>query len=293
VELIRKPIWLKVSLPSGENYTKIKHSLRSRDLHTVCEEARCPNLSECWATGTGTIMLMGDTCSRGCRFCAVNSGKPVLLDPTEPQRVAEAIKEWGLKYVVITCVCRDDLQDGGAQHIAKTIINIKDLCSPIIVEPLIPDFRGNVDSIRKIVGSRPEVISHNIETTRRLSGRIRDARASYDQSLFVLKKCKEINSKVYTKSSIMLGLGESTEEIIETMTNLRSVGVDILTMGQYLQPGPTRSPVIEYIAPEQFNLLRELAEKMGFIYVASGPLVRSSYRAGEVLKKILAKAVRA
>jgi lipoyl synthase len=290
LELIRKPAWLRVSPPAGEIYTKVKQSLRSRDLHTVCEEARCPNISECWGTGTATIMIMGDICSRGCRFCAVNSGKPVLLDPVEPRRVAEAIKEWGLRYVVITSVCRDDLQDGGAEHIAKTIKAIKSLCPNIVVESLIPDFRGNVDSIKKIVKSRPVVISHNIETVKRLSSKIRDARASYEQSLSILKKCKQMNSAIYTKSSIMLGLGESEEEIIKTMRDLRSVGVDILTMGQYLQPTLTHTPVLEYISPEQFNELREIAETMRFVYVASGPLVRSSYRAGEFfLEKIVTK----
>lgn len=281
MELIKKPIWLRVSPPGGENYTRVKESLRSAKLHTVCEEARCPNISECWGGGTATIMIMGDTCTRGCRFCAVNSGKPKLLDPHEPGRVATAIKEWGLKYVVITSVCRDDLEDGGADHIAKTIQAIKKVCPKTIVESLIPDFAGNVDSIKKVSEARPEVISHNIETVRRLSSRVRDARASYEQSLSFLKKCKEMNSAVYTKSSIMLGLGEIKEEIIETMRDLRSVGVDFLAMGQYLQPSHVHLPVVEFIRPDQFNGLKEIAEKIGFGYVASGPLVRSSYRAGE------------
>jgi lipoic acid synthetase len=281
MELIRKPVWLRVRAPSGENYTKVKQSLRSLDLHTVCEEARCPNISECWGTGTATIMIMGDTCSRGCRFCAVNSGKPVLLDADEPERVAKAIKEWKLSYVVITSVCRDDLKDGGAEHIAKTIKATKDLCPKTIVEPLIPDFRGNEDSIKIIVESKPEVISHNIETVSRLTPKVRDVRASYEQSLRVLKKIKDIDSLIYTKSSIMLGLGENEEEIIQTIKDLRSVGVNILTLGQYLQPNPKYLPVVEYITPEKFSWLREIGESMGFAYVASGPLVRSSYRAGE------------
>ena len=282
MELIRKPVWLRVRAPSGENYTKVKQSLRSLELHTVCEEARCPNISECWGTGTATIMIMGDICTRGCRFCAVNRGKPVvLLDAGEPERVAKAIKEWGLRYVVITSVCRDDLEDGGAEHIAKTIKSIKLLCHRIIVESLIPDFRGDEDSIKKVVESKPEVISHNIETVTRLTPKVRDARASYEQSLLVLKKIKDMNSLIYTKSSIMLGLGETEEEIIQTMRDLRSVGVNILTMGQYLQPTPKHLPVIEYVTPEKFNWIREIAEQMGFVYVASGPLVRSSYKAGE------------
>ena len=285
MELIKKPAWLRVRAPAGENYTKVKQSLRSLNLHTVCEEARCPNISECWGTGTATIMIMGDICSRGCRFCAVNSGKPVLLDTGEPERVAKAIKEWGLRYVVITSVCRDDLEDGGAEHIAKTIKAIKLLCPTIIVESLIPDFRGDDGSIIKIVKSEPEVISHNIETVLRLTPKVRDARASYEQSLLVLKKIKDINSLIYTKSSIMLGLGESEEEVIQTIMDLRSVGVSILTIGQYLQPTPKHLPLIEFIAPEKFNWFREIAERMGFVYVASGPLVRSSYRAGEFFVK--------
>jgi lipoyl synthase len=282
MELLRKPVWLRVRVPSGENYTKVKQSLRSLELHTVCEEARCPNISECWGTGTATIMIMGDICTRGCRFCAVNRGKPVvLLDAGEPERVAKAIKEWGLRYVVITSVCRDDLEDGGAEHIAKTIKSIKFLCHRIIVESLIPDFRGDEDSIKKVVESKPEVISHNIETVTRLTPKVRDARASYEQSLLVLKKIKDMNSLIYTKSSIMLGLGETEEEIIQTMRDLRSVGVNILTMGQYLQPTPKHLPVVQYVTPEKFNWFRKIAERMGFVYVASGPLVRSSYRAGE------------
>jgi lipoyl synthase len=285
MELIKKPAWLRVRAPAGENYTKVKQSLRFLNLHTVCEEARCPNISECWGTGTATIMIMGDICSRGCRFCAVNSGKPVLLDTGEPERVAKAIKEWGLRYVVITSVCRDDLEDGGAEHIAKSIKAIKLLCPTIIVESLIPDFRGDDGSIIKIVKSEPEVISHNIETVLRLTPKVRDARASYEQSLLVLKKIKDINSLIYTKSSIMLGLGESEEEVIQTIMDLRSVGVSILTIGQYLQPTPKHLPLIEFIAPEKFNWFREIAERMGFVYVASGPLVRSSYKAGEFFVK--------
>ena len=291
MELIKKPAWLRVRAPAGENYTKVKQSLRFLNLHTVCEEARCPNISECWGTGTATIMIMGDICSRGCRFCAVNSGKPVLLDTGEPERVAKAIKEWGLRYVVITSVCRDDLEDGGAEHIAKTIKAIKLLCPTIIVESLIPDFRGDDGSIIKIVKSEPEVISHNIETVPRLTPKVRDARASYEQSLSVLKKIKDINSLIYTKSSIMLGLGESEEEVIQTMKDLRSVGVSILTIGQYLQPTSKHLSLIEFIAPEKFNWFREIAERMGFVYVASGPLVRSSYRAGEFFLEKICKQV--
>lgn len=284
-ELARKPIWLRVSPPGGEIYTNIKASLRSRELHTVCEEARCPNLSECWGSGTATIMIMGDICTRGCRFCAVNGGKPVSLDRNEPVRVAEAIKEWGLKYVVITSVCRDDLKEGGAGHMASTISAIKCRCPMTTVEVLIPDFKGDIDSLRMIIESGPKVLSHNIETIRRLTARVRDPRASYQQSLSLLKKCKQITCEIYTKSSLMLGLGESEDETIEAMRDLRSVGVDILTMGQYLQPTARHFPVCEYIPPEQFEKLRGIAKSMGFIYVASGPLVRSSYRAGDFFEQ--------
>jgi lipoyl synthase len=287
MELIKKPVWLRVRPPAGENYTNVKQSLRLLNLHTVCEEARCPNISECWGTGTATIMIMGDICTRGCRFCAVNSGKPFLLDAGEPERVAKAIKEWGLRYVVITSVCRDDLEDGGAEHIAKTIKAIKLLCPTTIVESLIPDFRGDESSIKEIIKSEPKVISHNIETIQRLTPKVRDARASYEQSLLVLKKIKDINSMIYTKSSIMLGLGEAEDEVIQTIKDLKSVGVSILTIGQYLQPTPKHLPVIEFITPEKFNWFREIAEQIGFVYVASGPLIRSSYRAGEFfLEKI-------
>ena len=274
--------------PSGENYVQVKQTLRVLNLHTVCEEARCPNIAECWGTGTATIMIMGDICTRGCRFCTVISGKPVLLDTEEPERVAKAIKEWGLKYVVITSVCRDDLEDGGAEHIAKTIKAVKMLSPETIVEPLIPDFRDNEDSIKKIVKTQPEVISHNIETVMRLTPKVRDARASYEQSLLVLKKIKSIDSRIYTKSSIMLGLGETEAEVIQTAKDLRTVGVDILTMGQYLQPTLKHLPVVEYLTPQKFNSYKEYIEKMGFIYVASGPLIRSSYRAGEFfLEKVI------
>lgn len=291
-QLIRMPVWLRVRPPGGENYTKVKYSLKSRGLHTVCEEARCPNISECWGGGTATIMIMGDTCTRGCRFCAVNSGKPNSLDPLEPEKVAIAVKEWGLRYVVITSVCRDDLEDGGAGHMANTIKAIKGLCPSLNVESLIPDFRGNVGSIEKIVESGPEVLSHNIETVRRLSPKIRDVRASYDQSLSVLRKSREIEPEIHTKSSIMLGLGESEEEIIETLRDLRSVGVDIITMGQYLQPSLQHLPVRDYLSLERFSSLKEIAERMGFDYVSSGSLVRSSYRAGEFyIEKIASKAV--
>jgi lipoyl synthase len=281
LELIRKPEWIKLKAPSGKTYTNVKQTLRTRELHTVCEEARCPNISECWGMGTATIMIMGSVCSRGCRFCSVNSGKPVLLDSQEPENVALAIKEWGLKYVVITSVCRDDLDDGGAVHIAKTIKAIRQNCPEIMIETLIPDFRGKQDSIIKVAKAGPKVISHNIESVERLSPKVRDFRASYQQSLLVLQKIKKFDPTIFTKSSLMLGLGESEQEVIKTMRDLRLIGVSILTMGQYLQPSSRHLPVMRYITPESFDWFAQVAKQMGFSYVASGPLVRSSYKAGE------------
>ena len=281
MELIRKPEWIKLKAPSGKTYTNVKQTLRTRELHTVCEEARCPNISECWGMGTATIMIMGSVCSRGCRFCSVNSGKPVLLDSQEPENVALAIKEWGLKYVVITSVCRDDLDDGGADHIAKTIRAIRQSCPEIMIETLIPDFRGKQDSIIKVAKAGPKVISHNIESVERLSPKVRDFRASYQQSLLVLQKIREFDPTIFTKSSLMLGLGETEQEVIKTMRDLRLIGVSILTMGQYLQPSSRHLPVMRYITPESFDWFAQVAKQMGFSYVASGPLVRSSYKAGE------------
>ena len=281
MELIRKPEWIKLKAPSGKTYTNVKQTLRTRELHTVCEEARCPNISECWGMGTATIMIMGSVCSRGCRFCSVNSGKPVLLDSQEPDNVALAIKEWGLKYVVITSVCRDDLDDGGADHIAKTIRAIRQSCPEIMIETLIPDFRGKQDSIIKVAKAGPKVISHNIESVERLSPKVRDFRASYQQSLLVLQKIREFDPTIFTKSSLMLGLGETEQEVIKTMRDLRLIGVSILTMGQYLQPSSRHLPVMRYITPESFDWFAQVAKQMGFSYVASGPLVRSSYKAGE------------
>jgi lipoic acid synthetase len=281
-ELIRKPEWLRIRVPSGENYVNIKKTLASLQLHTVCEEARCPNISECWRGRTATIMVMGDICTRGCRFCSVASGRPLYLDPQEPERVALAIREWGLRYVVITSVCRDDLQDGGAEHIAKTIKEIKIQCPDTIVEPLIPDFRGSQDALRKVIAARPEVISHNIETVAELSPMVRDLRASYDQSLQVLKAIKDIDYRIYTKSSMMLGLGESEEQVMRAAKDLSSARVDIITIGQYLQPTSRHLPIKEYVKPEKFNWYKENLEKLGFAYVVAGPLVRSSYKAGEL-----------
>ena len=284
-KLEKKPEWLRIRLPSGENYVNVRQTIASLGLHTVCEEARCPNIGECWGGGTATIMIMGDVCTRGCRFCSVTSGRPLYLDPYEPERVAKAIKKWGLRYVVITSVCRDDLQDGGANHIAKTIKEIKVQCPETIIEPLIPDFHGNRHAIETVAAAGPEVISHNIETVARLSPLIRDSRATYKQSLRVLEMIKDIDYKIYTNSSMMLGLGEMEEEVMQAAKDLRSAGVDMVSIGQYLQPTSRHVPVKEYIAPEKFDSYRKSIEKMGFAYTVAGPFVRSSYKAGELFIK--------
>jgi lipoic acid synthetase len=280
---MRKPEWLRINVPSGNNYVKVKQTLSRWSLHTVCEEARCPNVAECWGGGTATIMIMGDLCTRHCRFCAVKSRfKSDPLDHTEPFRTAKAIKEWGLRYVVITSVCRDDIEDGGAGHVSSTVRAMKKICPKTIIETLIPDFQGNASFLEKIVSSKPEVISHNIETVSRLTPKVRDGRASYNQSLQVLKKIKELDSKIFTKSSIMLGIGETDDEVVQSAHDLRSVGVDIITIGQYLQPTAKHLPVVQYLTPERFRWFKEVTEQMGFKYVAAGPLVRSSFRAGEL-----------
>ena len=283
-----KPDWLRVRYPSGDDYEKIKGLLRTHNLHTVCEEAHCPNVAECWGGGTATFMLMGDTCTRGCRFCMVKSGNPHgTLDLFEPMKVAEAIADLGLRYVVITSVDRDDLPDGGADHFALTIRSIKRRNPNVITEALIPDFQGNVDDVKKVMDAEPEVIAHNIETTKSLNPTVRDPKATYEQSLHVLESIKTLNPSIYTKSSIMLGLGEVEHDVVATMKDLRIVDVSILTLGQYLRPSKGHIPVSEYVSPAKFEHYKHLAEKLGFLYVASGPFVRSSYRAGEFFLEAL------
>lgn len=278
----RRPDWLRVRPPAGESYVELKSLFRSLDLHTVCEEAHCPNVSECWGGGTATIMLMGDTCTRGCRFCAVKSGNPRgALDIEEPRKVAIALAEMDLSYVVLTSVDRDDLPDGGAEHFARTIREIKDRRPDLFVEALIPDFQGDLDAVRKVVDAGVDVLDHNVETVERLQSQVRDRRANYRQSLDVLRSAKLMRDGLFTKSSIMLGLGETREEVLETMRDLRAADVDIVTLGQYLRPSSWHLTVQEYLRPEVFDGFREAGEGMGFAYVAAGPLVRSSYRAGE------------
>ncbi len=280
-----KPGWLKIKPPEGK-FPELKQILRGQNIVTVCEESRCPNTAECWSGGTATFMVLGDTCTRACNFCATKTGfTRIPPDPTEPENVAQAVAKMKLDYVVITSVDRDDLPDQGAGHFAKCIRAVKELDSSIIVEVLIPDFRGNRDCIRTIVDAEPEVIAHNVETVRRLQGKVRDPRANYEQSLSVLRIVKELNSKIYTKSALMVGFGETEEEIIESMKDLRTIDVDMLTIGQYLRPSAWHLPVEEYVKPEKFRLYEQKGKELGFLYVAAGPFVRSSYKAGELFMK--------
>jgi len=282
----RKPDWLKIRPPGGESYLQIKGMLRDRKLNTVCEEAHCPNLTECWASGTATFMLGGDTCTRACRFCAIKTARiPPALDPEEPFQIAASIATLGLHYVVLTSVDRDDMEDGGAEHIAQTIREIKRLNSKIIIEALVPDFRGEPLGIETIVDSGVDVYAHNVETVRRLQYRVRDPRAGYEQSLATLRWAKahaeKQGRKLFTKSSIMVGLGETVDEIETAYDDLRLHDVDVVTLGQYLRPSMEHLPVEKYYSPEEFSDLQKRAEAKKFLYVASGPMVRSSYRAGE------------
>lgn len=279
----RKPEWLKVRLPSGPTYEKVKSTLHGLRLATVCEESRCPNMGECWGGGTATVMVMGDTCTRGCRFCNVDTAKqPLPLDPNEPRNLALAVAKLNLKYLVVTSVDRDDIEDGGASHFAACITELLAHAPETILEVLIPDFNGREECLDLIGRANPAVIAHNIETVERLTPTVRDCRAGYRQSLHVLEYVKKTYPHIYTKSSIMLGLGEREEELLQAFRNLRAVGVDVLTLGQYLQPSSWHLEVKEFVTPERFAELQKIAESMGFLYVASGPLVRSSYKAAEL-----------
>jgi lipoyl synthase len=281
-----KPDWLKVRAPVGEKYFEIKELLKSLNLATVCQEARCPNMGECWNGGTATFMLMGEVCTRGCRFCSVKTGNPKgKIDNEEPEKVGHAIAKMGLDYVVLTSVDRDDLPDEGSSHFARTVETIKKNKPDLLVEVLTPDFKGNEEFIAKIVDAKPDVFAHNVETVERLQKRVRDPRANYRQSLDVLAYVKRRDPTRFTKTSIMLGLGEKDEEILQCLRDLREVGCDVVTFGQYLQPTKTKLKVEEFITPEKFDYWRVQAEGMGFLYVASGALVRSSYRAGEFFIK--------
>jgi lipoyl synthase len=285
-----KPDWLKVRLPKGEAYERIKGLVKELKLATVCEEARCPNIAECWGGGTATVMLMGEVCTRACRFCHVKVGAPPPLDPQEPENLALAIKELGLEYIVVTSVNRDDRPDGGASHFASAIVALKRESPKTTVEVLIPDFQGSHESLGIVAVARPHVVAHNIETVERLTPSVRDRRASYAQSLEVLRYLKSRPEKLYTKSSIMLGLGEREDELVQCFRDLRGVGVDVLTLGQYLQPSQHHLRVARFLPPEEFARYQALAQGLGFLYVAAGPLVRSSYKAAEFfMKGLMAK----
>ena len=278
----KKPPWLKVPFPGGERYSWIKKRAANLNLSTVCEEANCPNIGECWNGGTATFMLMGDTCTRGCRFCSVKSAKnPGALDPEEPKKLAETVNNLALKYVVLTTVDRDDLPDQGASHIARCIRSTQRACPEMLIEMLMPDFQGKTELVQQVINARPAVLAHNLETVRSLTDRVRDSRASYDQSLDVLRYLKQQCPDGYTKSSLMLGVGESRTETLQAMKDLRDVGVDFLTIGQYLQPSKKHLKVEKFMHPDEFDELALQGDKMGFEYVASGPLVRSSYKAAE------------
>lgn len=292
----RVPPWMKIEPANGANFNKIKKSLRHSSLHTVCEEAKCPNIGECWGGGednvaTATIMVMGDTCTRGCRFCAVKTSRtPPPLDPQEPLNTALAIQDWAVDYIVITTVDRDDIEDGGAAHFAETVRLVKEHNPNILVECLTGDFGGNLDGVALMANSGLEVYAHNVETVEPLQRFVRDRRANYKQSLSVLEHAKKVNPSLITKTSLMLGLGETRDEIMQTMVDLREIGVDCLTLGQYLQPTKRHMKVEKFVTPEEFDYWRKVGEEMGFLYVASGPMVRSSYKAGEFyIKNILKK----
>lgn len=283
---LRLPPWLKTKLPAGNEYATIKRSLRSGNLATVCEEAKCPNMSECWGgkegTATATIMIMGDTCTRGCRFCSVKTAKrPPLPDPNEPENTALTIASWKLDYIVITSVDRDDMPDGGAKHFADTVRAVKRETPHMLIECLTPDFAGDHACVREVAKSGLDVYAHNIETVQSLQWFVRDPRANYKQSMGVLESVKSFVPSLVTKSSIMVGFGESSEEVVQTMKDLRTVGVDCLTIGQYMQPTRRHAKVKEYVHPDRFKEWEEIGNELGFAYTASGPLVRSSYKAGE------------
>lgn len=280
----RHPEWIRVRAPIGEKYTHLKGLVRTLNLHTVCEEAICPNIGECWSAGTLTIMILGDVCTRACRFCAVTTGNPAgIVDAGEPGRVANAIADLGLNYVVLTSVDRDDLPDQGAGIFAETVRQIKTGTPKTIVEVLTPDFSGRADLMQKIVEAQPEVIAQNIETVRRLTYTVRDRRAGYDQTINMLRAVKELDPTRMTKTSILLGFGETPDEILETMRDLRGAQVDLLAIGQYLRPTDKKRhyPLVEYVMPDQFKFYKDEGMKLGFKYIASGPLVRSSYKAWE------------
>lgn len=281
-----KPKWLRVKAPGGSRFEAVKRNVGEHRLSTVCQESHCPNMGECWSNGTATIMLMGSVCTRACRFCAVDTGNPNgWLDKEEPQNTAESVELMALRYIVLTSVDRDDLEDGGAGHYAACVRAIKERTPQVVVEALTPDFNGNLSAIERVVDSGLEVFAQNVETVERLTHEVRDPRAGYEKTLKVLAHAKRHRPDVLTKTSLMLGLGETDEEVIATMDDLRAIGVDILTLGQYLQPTRNHLPVKRWVSPEEFNRFRDIGLQKGFMEVAAGPLVRSSYRADRVFEK--------
>lgn len=276
----RLPEWFKVRMPGGANYLRLQDMLRSEQLHTVCEEAHCPNIGECWERGTATFMILGDICTRACAYCAVTTGTPVGLDLEEPIRLAETVERMGLNYAVITSVNRDDLPDGGAFIFAQCVRQIRRKMPECRVELLIPDFEGNWDALETVLDAKPDTLNHNIETVRRVFDRVRP-RGDYDQSLELLRRTREHGAEAVTKSGMMVGLGETWDEIVETMEDLRSVDCNLLTIGQYLRPSAKHTPLVKWYTPMEFDELRQIGEDLGFDHVASGPLVRSSYHADE------------
>lgn len=280
-EMPKRPDWLKVRLPAGPRYLELKDMMRGMELHTVCEEARCPNIGECWGHGTATFMILGDVCTRACRYCAVTSGKPHSLDLGEPKRVAEAVRKMGLKHAVITSVDRDDLEDGGAALFAATIRKTHELNPECAVEVLTPDFQGREDWLALVMDARPEIFNHNIETVPRVFRRVRPGRSRYEISIEVLRQAKVMNRDGLTKSGLMVGLGETIDEIVDTMRDLRGANVDIMTIGQYLRPTAKHVVIDRYYHPDEFAHLRHEGLALGFSHVESGPLVRSSYHAHE------------
>lgn len=298
-EITRLPEWLKTPIPDNNNYKNIKKDLRGLNLHTVCEEARCPNIGECWggsdkSAATATIMLMGDTCTRGCRFCSVKTSRaPPPLDPHEPENTAEALARWGLGYVVMTSVDRDDLADGGANHWAETVRKIKSKRPETLVECLTGDFWGNLEMVKLVAQSGLDVYAHNVETVEALTPQVRDRRATFQQSLAVLRAAKEATPGLITKTSMMMGLGETEEQVWDALKQLRKADVDVVTFGQYMRPTKRHMAVYEYVTPDVFEMWRQRALNMGFLYCASGPLVRSSYKAGEAFIENVLKGRRA
>jgi lipoic acid synthetase len=274
----RHPDWIKVKAPGNPNYLRLKKLMREKNLHTVCEEARCPNIGECWGNKTATFLILGDTCTRGCRFCAIDKGKPLALDPEEPRNVALVVKDLGLDHIVVTSVNRDDLPDGGAAHFAKTVFWIKSLNPDIRIELLIPDFEGNLAAVATVVNAGIEILNHNIETVPRLYSKVRPGH-SYECSVNILKTAKQMRPELLTKTGMMLGVGETRDEVMATLQNLRENDVDIVTLGQYLQPSPKLLKVERYLHPDEFKEFKTAADKLGFRHVESGPLVRSSYHA--------------